>query len=258
MSNIGYRKVVVFLKKIFSRPIKPRKFLTEKDIENFTKKIGYRFRDRNTLLKALKHRSFLTETREHRIDSNERLEFLGDSVLGMVVTDFLFRTFPNEEEGNLTAKKSLIVSRRIITQVGLDLDLGNYLLLNESEIRSGGRHRPSIISDAFESIVGAIYLDGGLEPAKQFIHEHLLRRTPIIISLESNQNYKSMLLEYCQAEDLGMPNYIVIAEDGPDHDKTFTIEVRVEGKVLGLGRGRSKKKAEQQSARKALNALKVL
>lgn len=258
MSINGYRKIVIFFKNFFRRQKKPRKFLTSKDIENFTKKIGYRFRDKNILLQALKHRSFLTETREPRLNSNERLEFLGDSVLGMVVTDFLFRTFSNEEEGNLTAKKSLIVSRRVITQVGLDLDLGKYLLLNESEIRSGGRHRPSIISDAFESIVGAIYLDGGLEPAKQFIKDHLLCRTDGIITSESNQNYKSMLLEYCQAEDLGMPDYIVIAEEGPDHDKMFTIEVRVNGKVLGIGKGRSKKKAEQQAAKKALIVLEVI
>lgn len=258
MSKKGYHKIVGFLRNLFNRHNKPRKFLTEKDIDNFCKKIGYRFHDKNILLQALKHRSFLTETREHRIDSNERLEFLGDSVLGMVVTDYLFRNFPNEQEGNLTAKKSLIVSRRIITQVGLDLDLGKYLLLNESEIRSGGRHRPSIISDAFESIVGAIYLDGGLEPAKQFIVSHLLIRSSSLIDEESNQNFKSMLLEFCQADILGMPNYIVIAEDGPDHDKTFTIEVRVDGKVLGVGKGRAKKKAEQQAAKKALMTLKVI
>lgn len=256
MAKKGFKIFETFFRKLFFRK-KPRKQLSQIDIDNFCKKIGYRFRKPKLLHQALKHRSFLTETREPRIESNERLEFLGDSVLGMVVTDHLFHMFPAEEEGNLTSKKSLVVSRRVITQVGLDLEIGEYLLLNDSEIRSGGRTRPSIISDAFEAIIGAIYLDGGLEPARQFINDHLLCRLDKIIKSEANQNYKSMLLEYCQADLLGMPVYYVVDEEGPDHEKVFTIEVKVDGKVLGQGKGRSKKKAEQIAAKKALASLKA-
>jgi len=233
-------------------------YLSERDITQLEAKLKYRFINKALISQALTHRSYLSVTNKPRLSSNERLELLGDAVLGMVVTEFLYKSFPTKEEGELTAIKSLMVSRKILARVARQIGIGEFILLNDAEERAGGRNRSSIIADAFESVIGAVYLDGGLETVINFIHSKLLVRTGKIISEEQNRNFKSMLLEYSQSKNLGLPHYNVRNEEGPDHEKLFTIEVKVNNEVLGSGKGNSKKKAEQISAKNALKKLNII
>ena len=206
----------------------------------------------------LKHRSYLAESGEDRLQSNERLELLGDAVLGMLVTEHLFRIFPEEEEGGLTSMKSLMVSRRVLLSIGKEIDLGRFIMLNQAEERAGGRKRPSIISDAFEAVIGAIYLDGGLDAARRTVEKLVISQLDHVLAAEQHRNYKSLLLEHCQAGGLSGPVYNVTQEEGPDHEKVFTIAVKVNDKALGMGKGNSKKKAEQWAAKEALSQLNVI
>ncbi len=232
--------------------------LSNKDIDRLETKLNYKFRDKMLITQALKHRSFLSVTNEQRLSSNERLELLGDAVLGLVVTEFLFKKFPSKEEGELTAIKSLMVSRKILARIANQIGIGEFILLNDAEAKAGGRKRSSILADAFEAVIGAIYLDGGLDIVIDFIQKKLLLRTNKIISEEQNKNFKSILLEYSQSKNLGLPQYLVKNEEGPDHDKIFTIEVLINNEALGEGKGNSKKKAEQLSAKDALKKLNIL
>ena len=216
--------------------------------------ISYRFREESYLRQALTHRSFLYNKTGWRI-SNERLEFLGDAVLGMVVTDELYHRFPKRSEGELTKAKSCVVNREMLAREAKKMGLGDYLYLGSGEERSGGRNRKSILSDMYEALIGAIYLDGGLDEARRFISQHLLRDMDRILTGKFNHNYKSWLLEHVQGEGGSSPEYRVLEETGPDHKKEFTVEVRVAGKVLGMGRGYSKKKAEQDAAFQAIKHL---
>lgn len=219
------------------------------------KTIGYRFRRRDLLVQALKHRSYLPQVNEHRACSNERLELLGDAVLGLIVTDYLYRRYPEKEEGDITAAKSLLVSRKILTRIARNLDLGRFILMSDSEDHAGGRKRPSILADTFEALIGAIFLDGGLLHARGFIERTLLKEMDAILSEEQHRNFKSLLLEFAQSHSLGTPYYKVIAEEGPDHEKTFTVEVVIQNRTLGVGAGHSKKRAEQEAAQQALAQL---
>lgn len=217
--------------------------------------IGYHFRDPELLDQALTHRSFLTGTRKDRLVSNERLELLGDAVLGLAVTEFLFRRFPKKPEGELTNMKSLIVSRKVLSRVARRIRLGEFILMSRAEERSGGRQRPSILADSLEALIGAIYMDGGFEEAMRFIRRFVLAGMDQYLSEEVYHNYKSELLEYAQARGWGNPVYRVVKEEGPDHDKTFTVEVDVAGHARGVGKGRTKKQAEQQAAKEAMKQL---
>lgn len=219
---------------------------------------GYSFANPNLLVQALKHRSYLPEANESRVQSNERLELLGDSVLGLVVTESLFHRFPEKEEGEITMIKSLLVSRKVLANRCGEMRIGRFMLLSDSEEHSGGRDRPSILADAFEAIIGAIYLDGGLAAARKFISDHLLQQMESTLSDEGHRNFKSMLLEYSQSRNLGAPSYSIRSQEGPDHDKRFTIEVKVQNEVLGIGEGNSKKLAEQHAARNALEKLRAM
>lgn len=229
----------------------------EANAKKFAKLIGYRFRNLDLLLQALKHRSYLPQVNERRVHSNERLELLGDAVLGLVVTDALFHLFPNKEEGDITAMKSLLVSRKILARFARQLDLGHYVLMSEAEERSGGRTRPSIISDTFEAVIGAIYLDGGISPARAFVSAIVMKEIDPILKEEQHKNFKSLLLEYSQSRNLGVPFYAIRAEEGPDHDKIFTVEVRIQNRTVGVGVGNSKKRAEQNAAQNALEKLET-
>lgn len=258
--NLNYFMLTRFFRlfaKIF-RNYTRASYLSETDIARFELKLNYKFHNRALIIQALKHRSFLSVTNEQRLSSNERLELLGDAVLGMVVTEFLFKKFPTKEEGELTGIKSLMVSRKILTRIANQIGMGEFILLNEAEAKAGGRKRSSILADAFEAVIGAIYLDGGLNTVIDFIQKKLLVRTNRIISEEQNKNFKSILLEYSQSKNLGLPQYLVRNEEGPDHDKLFTIEVIINNEVLGMGKGNSKKKAEQVSAKNALKKLNIL
>jgi len=250
------RRFTAWLKRLAPGDHRPLRGRVE-DAARLSDVIGYRFVNKALLIQALKHRSYLPFSNERRVDSNERLELLGDAVLGLVVTEHLFRLYPKKEEGDLTALKSLMVSRKILASSARQIGLGDFVLLSQAEERSGGRNRPSILADVFEALTGAIYLDGGLASARSFVQKHLLSRMDDIVHQEQHRNYKSLLLEYAQGRNLGAPIYVVTAEQGPDHDKTFTVEVRIQDQAVGKGMGNSKKKAEQQAAKSALEKLMV-
>lgn len=233
-------------------------YLSENDILQIEARLNYQFQNKALIIQALKHRSFLSVSNESRLMSNERLELLGDAVLGMVVTEYLYNKYPIKEEGELTSIKSLLVSRKILAKIAKNIGVGEAMLLNDAEERAGGRHRSSILADAIEAIIGAIYLDGGLDTVVMFINDKLFAQCDEIVAAEHNKNFKSMLLEYSQSKNMGLPQYIVKHEEGPDHDKVFTIEVLINNQVLGMGKGNSKKRAEQMSAKNALKKLNLI
>ena len=216
------------------------------------------FKDLSLLKLALTHRSYLSVTGQGPRESNERLEFLGDSVLGLVTSEALYRRHPDEHEGQLTKTKSLLVSKAILSRRALRMGLGRFVLMSHSEVESGGRQRLSILADAFESVIGAVYLDQGFETARKFIHEHLLADSDAITSDKRHTNYKSHLQEYVQNAFRTHPVYRIRSEFGPDHSKHFVVEVMVGKRSLGEGRGHNKKEAEQAAARDALEKVEKL
>ncbi len=224
----------------------------------FSNQFGIPFKDIALLKLALTHRSYLSVTGQSARESNERLEFLGDSVLGLVTSEFLYRRHPDEHEGHLTKVKSLLVSKAILSRRALKMGLGRYVLMSRSEVESGGRQRLSIIADAFESVLGAIYLDQGFEVARRFIHEHLLTDADDIVADKRHTNYKSHLQEYVQSTYRTHPVYRIRSEYGPDHSKYFMVEVMVGRRMLGEGRGHNKKEAEQAAARDAIERVTEL
>jgi ribonuclease-3 len=221
----------------------------------FGRAYGITFRDPVLLKLALTHRSYLHVTGQGPRESNERLEFLGDSVLGLVTSEFLYRSHPSEHEGQLTKTKSLLVSKAILSRRALAMGLGRFVLMSHAEVESGGRQRLSILADAFESVIGAVYLDQGFEAARAFIDRWLLRESKVIAADRRHTNYKSHLQEYVQSTFRTHPVYRIRSEMGPDHSKQFMVEVMVGRRVLGEGRGRNKKEAEQAAARNALEAV---
>ncbi len=227
----------------------------EIDYESLNQLLDYSFTNKNLIEQALKHRSVLPSLHEPRMQSNERLELLGDAVLGLAVTEFLYNRYPEKEEGELTAMKSLLVSRKILAKVANRLNLGDYLLLSEAEIKSGGRTRHSIVADAMESVIGAMYLDGGLETARKFVVDNVLNKFEDILNEKQHKNFKSILLEYAQGHNFGSPSYVVRSENGPDHQKTFTVQVLIKNKIVGEGVGKSKKHAEQHAAQAAIEKI---
>ena len=224
-------------------------------VERFQERIELRFRDRQLLRRALTHRSFLGSSGGDPALSNERVEFLGDAVLELVVIEFLCSAFPDDREGNLTKKKGLLVSREVLAQCAERMGLGEFVLLSEAEREAGGSTRASILSDTFEAVLGAIYLDSGLEEARRFTRRHLLGQAGSILEDQSLSNHKSLLQELVQARFKTHPRYRVAAEAGPDHLKVFHVEVSVRGRLLGSGDGRNKKEAEQAAAKSALENL---
>lgn len=253
-----------FIKKIISRNNKkPKNVISGKTVDEnaiiieFQKKFQIDFSDPSLIITALKHRSYLNVTNEDRVASNERLEFLGDAVLDLIVTQYLYRKFPKRTEGQLSKIKSILVSKPVLAEVAMDLSLGNLLLINRGEEKTGGRRRQSILADTFEAIIGAIYLDKGLPVTEEFVHKHLLSKFKKIMQVELYKNYKSVLLEYAQAQSNQLPEYRVLKEEGPDHDKRFVIGVYLDGKKVGEGSGKSKKTAEQEAARRAIDQLGI-
>ena len=218
---------------------------------------GYHFRNLDLLLLALTHRSFYKPNdKEHAHESNERLEYLGDSVLGLVIADLLFKDHPDLREGRLTKMKAMLVNETTLSNVGKKTKLNDYVRISPEEDKLGGRMRPSIISDAVESIIGAIYLDGGLPAAFDVIRRLIYAQKKEILADKSQKNFKGELLELMQSRGEGMPYYEVASESGPDHDKQFEIIVSVNGDKIGSGTGHTKKEAEQKAASMALELVK--
>ncbi len=217
---------------------------------DFEKKIGYEFNDKSLLNRALTHSSYANELGTGL--DNERLEFLGDSVLGFITAEYLFEHYKNKQEGELTKKRAYAVCEKTLFGYAEKIGLGDRILLGRGEEHTGGRHRPSIVSDAFEAVIAAIYLDGGIEEARKFV-------LPFIeISAEENpvfKDYKSTLQEILQQNPTEKFEYVVVGESGPDHNKEFIVEIHMNSNVIGRGVGGSKKKAEQQAAKSALELM---
>lgn len=235
---------------------------TERTVEiaQLERRIGYTFDDPSLLIRALRHRSHVfhlaeSHTPELGAQANERLEFLGDAVLGLATTAYLFERFPDQPEGDLTKRKSVLVSKSVLARRALAIGLNRCLLLSEMEENSGGRQRRSILGDGFEALLGAMFLDGGLEPATAFLQRELFRHADEFTRDESYRNYKSLLLEHVQARGNAPPEYRLRAQEGPDHRKIFTVDVVVANEVLGHGQGMSKKDAQQLAAKTAYEAL---
>lgn len=227
----------------------------EKLVGGVYQKFGYLFQNRALLIQALSHRSH-SRNLSNAVESNERLEFLGDSILGMIVSEYLYMNFPDFDEGDLTKTKSLLVNEAALSMIGREAGLQDLILLSPEEEKSGGRMRSSIISDAVESVIGAVYLDGGLNAARMVVQKMIISRMDQIVADSNHRNYKGELLEYLQARGEAVPFYEVISESGPDHDKIFKIAVHTCGKVTGTGEGQSKKEAEQRAAAASLEYLK--
>lgn len=218
-------------------------------------KLGYGFDDIALLENALLHRSHVHITGNHRIQSNERLEFLGDAVLGLVVNEHFFRLYPHYSEGDLTKMKSLLVCGERLAEVAGALDVGQYILMSRSEAATGGRRRSSILADTMEALIGAVYLDGGLAAARAVIERIMLYGSEKVVASRAQGNYKSRLQEIVQARFKSPPRYRVLTADGPDHARVFVVGVTFAGVMLGQGKGRNKKAAEQQAAAAALTRL---
>jgi len=247
---------VKFLRKLFGfdrpAPQKQKGPDREFDLKGLERVLKYQFKNPELARTAMTHRSYLHASPGRSEESNERMEFLGDSVVGLAVNEYLYNKFPKLREGELTKMKSLLVSRVILSRTANVMGLGNYVLLSEAENESGGRNRASILADTLEGVIGAVYLDGGLDPAKVITQRLLLREVHEILSDANLANYKSMLQEYVQGEFKTHPQYRISSENGPDHHKLFTVDVVVNGRSLGRGHGSNKKEAEQEAARDAL------
>ena len=219
------------------------------NIKILEEKIGYKFTDQKLLLHALTHSSYANENGMEKSGSNERLEFLGDAVLELVSSEFLYHNYPKLPEGDLSKLRASLVCEPTLAGCAVPIDLSRYLLLSHGEDATGGRSRDSIVSDAMEALIGAIFLDGGIEPAKEFILRFILT------DIEHKRLFydsKTTLQEVVQAENGDKLTYEVVGESGPDHAKEFSVEVRRGERVIGRGIGRSKKAAEQQAAYQAL------
>lgn len=222
-------------------------------IKDLEAAVGYRFKNISLLQNALAHSSYANERWHNSLLSNERLEFLGDSILGMVVAEYLYRNFPDRPEGELTRMRADMVCERTLAAVADRLELGRHLLLGNGEEQGGGRKRDSILADAVESVIAASFLDGGMEAARGIIQRFILCDVPV--KKLHNTDYKTTLQECVQQKKNQVLAYQLVGESGPDHDKQFTVEVTLNGNVVGSGHGGSKKRAEQDAARAALEAL---
>lgn len=224
-------------------------------MNDLEEKIGYKFKNRQLLITALTHSSYANERHDPACQSYERLEFLGDSILGIVTADFLYHHEPQLPEGRMTRLRAELVCEGSLHKVALELGLGEYMRLGRGEEHTGGRQRPSILADMVEAIIAAMYIDSGMDEAQKFIMERVLKDAEISDSHRS-ADYKTELQELVQRRSNQHISYELVSESGPDHCKTFTFQVCVNGLPVGEGSGRTKKEAEQQAAGKALEALR--
>ena len=224
-------------------------------MQELEKKLNYTFRNPALLSEALSHSSYANEHRSAHLNSNERLEFLGDSVLGFVTAEFLFATHPDLPEGDLTRIRAALVCEQSLYEVARKLDLGRFLKLGRGEEAGGGRERTSILADATEAVFAAVYLDGGIQAASDLIHRVLLQAEREEAVEERRRDFKTALQELVQRQADQVLSYRMVGEHGPDHAKVFCAEVLLNGTAIGSGSGRSKKEAEQSAARAALAQL---
>jgi ribonuclease-3 len=218
--------------------------------QDFLQKIKVNFQDQTLLMRAFTHRSYCNEHQE--AEHNERLEFLGDAVLELVVTDYLFKTYPTEDEGVLTGWRSAVVKGRSLAKVAKTLDLGPHLKMSKGEAKSGGHKKEYLLANVVEALIGAIYLDAGLAKASEFIHEHVITHLPQIIEQNGVIDTKTILQEHVQNVLSQTPHYELVRDFGPDHQKTFEMVAKVGDLVLGQGVGNNKQEGERAAAREAM------
>ncbi len=225
-----------------------------KDFSILEKKINIEFQDKNLLTQAFVHRSYLNENPNFKLFHNERLEFLGDAVLELIVTEYLYKTYPEKLEGELTNWRAALVNARMLAIVAKKIKLNDFLLLSHGEAKEKekGKARQYILADAFEALIGSIYLDQGYEITKEFIEKYLITELPLIIKEELFKDAKSRLQEKAQEKEDTTPTYKVLTESGPDHAKCFVIGVFFETKIIAKGEGLSKQEAEENAAQNAL------
>ena len=224
--------------------------------KKFQANIGYEFTKEELLKESLTHSSYANEHKKYKLQDNERLEFLGDAILDLVVSEFLYKKHKDLPEGALSKLRASIVCEAFLIKAAKKIKLGKFLLLGKGEEMTGGRERTSILADAFEAVIGAIYLDGGLDSAKEFIHQFIISFMESLSEEKRIEDHKTDLQESIQKDSKKPLSYVVIKEEGPDHSKEFQVEVRHKGRVLGLGKGKTKKEAEQKAAYEALEKLK--
>ena len=229
--------------------------VNEMQLDELQEKLGYRFKDLTLLSTALTHSSYANENKKSGVFSNERLEFLGDSVLGMTVAALIYKNKPEMPEGQMTKLRAELVCEKSLAALAVIFDLGECLQLGRGEVKGGGRERPSILADAVEAVLAAVYLDGGFRPVTKLIKGYFAKR---LNQLETeNTDYKTALQEIIQEKQGQNLSYQIVSESGPDHLKTFTVEVRLNNIVIGTGIGKSKKEAEQTAAKSALEDISI-
>ncbi len=224
------------------------------NLADFEKKVKITFKDKQLLKQAFTHRSYINENASTGLSHNERLEFLGDAVLELVVTDFLYKKYPTYTEGELTALRSALVNAVIISEIALQIGMNDYLLLSRGEAKDNGKARQYILANTYEAYVGALYLDQGYEVTDKFVHKYLLPKTDEIVNKKLWRDAKSLVQEKAQEFVSVTPAYKVISEAGPDHDKHFTVGIYFGKDLVAEGKGKSKQEAEQKAAE---NALKI-
>lgn len=230
-------------------------FTMRTDLKNLEDKLGYFFEQPELLEEALRHASYTHEQEEISLRDNERLEFLGDAVLDLAISHLLMELFKSAPEGDLSKYRASVVNEKVLSQVAGELGLGEYLLLGRGEDMGGGRGKPSILADSMEALLGAVYLDGGFEKSQGIIRVLFL---PLLMKLNTSdaiEDYKSLLQEYTQDAFKARPDYIVIHESGPSHDKLFRVAIYLKGKLISEGEGKNKKEAEQKAAREAFHCV---
>jgi ribonuclease-3 len=213
------------------------------------------FKNKDIEFQVFTHRSYLNESNQAR-ESNERMEFLGDSILSFVVSSYIYEKYPQLKEGELTNLRSILTNTETLYEISKALKLGDYLKLSKGEEASGGRTNKSLLANTYESVVGGLYLDQGIEASRKFIHDTIITQIDVIIEDQGLKDPKSNLQEVLQERYKDSPIYEIVEEDGPDHDRTYTVQVRIANRVLGKGIGKSKQDAEKQAAKEALFTLK--
>ena len=224
------------------------------NLKKLQQRTGYTIKNHDLFLQAVRHRSYL----QHGalpLESNERLEFLGDSILNLIVAEYLYRHFPSAPEGELTKVRSRLVNRKALAAYARAIRLSDFILMSPSAAQSVGKGFDTINADTYEALIAAIYIDGGFREAKAFVERQVLKALKQGSVATADENYKSMLLEYSQSRGLGVPRYSIVRAEGPDHDRTFTVEVFLSNERKGAGSGKNKKEAEQAAASQALDNL---
>lgn len=226
--------------------------MLDKNYKSLEEKTGISFKNTELLMRAFIHKSFINENREKNLRHNERLEFLGDAVLELATTHHLFAKYPDEDEGKMTAFRSALVKGKHLAEVAEELELGQYLYLSKGEEKSGGREKKYILANLMEAYIGAIYLEHGYDTAEKFIEKFILYKLEDIVEKGLHIDAKSRFQETCQEREDHTPYYEVIKEEGPDHNKSFTMGAYIKGELIAAGTGSSKQKAEENAAQNAL------